>query len=103
MRLFPNPRCPHSHRSSRSSRKPPMEVLLAKPRLRLLLDHLSKMKDTRQVWKVAYPLREILFLVLPNRLGHRESVRRTDHQYLSPRQAQKRVNLNSAPCHKYPI
>jgi predicted transposase YbfD/YdcC len=41
-----------------------MEVLLAKPRLRLLLDHLSKMKDTRQAWKVAYPLREILFLVV---------------------------------------
>jgi predicted transposase YbfD/YdcC len=41
-----------------------MEVLLAKPRLRLLLDHLSKVKDTRQAWKVAYPLREILFLVV---------------------------------------
>jgi predicted transposase YbfD/YdcC len=41
-----------------------MEVLSAKPRLRLLLDHLSKIKDTRQSWKVAYPLCEILFLVV---------------------------------------
>jgi hypothetical protein len=35
----------------------------AKPRPRLLLDHFSKIEDTRQLWKVAYPLREILFLV----------------------------------------
>ena len=44
-----------------------MEDLLefsAKPRLRLLLDHFSKIKDTRQPWKVAYPLREVLFLVV---------------------------------------
>src|SRR6266852_2566766 len=41
-----------------------MEVLSAKPVLRLLLDHLSKIKDTRQLWKVAYPLREVLFLVV---------------------------------------
>ena len=36
----------------------------AKPRLRLLLDHFWKIKDTRQAWKVAYPLREVLFLVV---------------------------------------
>src|SRR5262249_52992227 len=36
----------------------------AKPRLRLLLDHFSKIKDTRQAWKVAYPLCEVLFLVV---------------------------------------
>jgi predicted transposase YbfD/YdcC len=36
----------------------------AKPRLRLLLDHFAKIKDTRQSWKVAYPLREVLFLVV---------------------------------------
>jgi predicted transposase YbfD/YdcC len=36
----------------------------AKPRLRLLLDHFSKIKDMRQAWKVAYPLREVLFLVV---------------------------------------
>jgi len=41
-----------------------MEVLSAKPRLRLLLDYLSKVKDTRQSWKVAYPLVEVLFLVV---------------------------------------
>ncbi len=41
-----------------------MEALSAKPRLRLLLDHFSKIKDTRQAWKVAYPLREVLFLVV---------------------------------------
>ena len=40
------------------------EVCSAKPRLRLLLDHFSRIKDTRQSWKVAYPLREVLFLVV---------------------------------------
>jgi predicted transposase YbfD/YdcC len=41
-----------------------MEVVSAKPRLRLLLDHLGAIRDTRQSWKVAYPLREVLFLVV---------------------------------------
>ena len=41
-----------------------MEILSAKPQLRLLLDHLATIKDTRQSWKVAYPLREVLFLVV---------------------------------------
>jgi len=36
----------------------------AKPRLRLLLDHFAKITDSRQAWKVAYPLREVLFLVV---------------------------------------
>jgi len=41
-----------------------MEVWSTKPRLRVLLDHLGTIKDTRQSWKVAYPLREVLFLVV---------------------------------------
>jgi hypothetical protein len=41
-----------------------VETLSAKLRLRLLLDHFAKIKDTRQAWKVAYPLREVLFLVV---------------------------------------
>jgi len=41
-----------------------VEAVSAKPRLRLLLDHLAQIKDTRQAWKVAYPLREVLFLVV---------------------------------------
>src|ERR1700731_3807052 len=41
-----------------------METLSARPQLRLLLDHLSTIQDTRQSWKVAYPLREVLFLVV---------------------------------------
>jgi predicted transposase YbfD/YdcC len=41
-----------------------MEVWSAKPQLRVLLDHLAAIKDTRQSWKVAYPLREVLFLVV---------------------------------------
>ena len=41
-----------------------MEALSPKPRLRLLLDHFSAIKDARQPWKVAYPLREVLFLVV---------------------------------------
>lgn len=36
----------------------------AKPRLRALLDHFSQLKDTRQSWKIAYPLGEVLFLVV---------------------------------------
>ena len=39
-----------------------MEVWSAKPQLRALLDHLTRIKDTPQPWKVAYPLREVLFL-----------------------------------------
>jgi predicted transposase YbfD/YdcC len=41
-----------------------MEVWSAKPQLRVLLDHLATIKDARQSWKVAYPLREVLFLVV---------------------------------------
>lgn len=41
-----------------------METWSAKPQLRVLLDHLATIKDTRQSWKVAYPLREVLFLVV---------------------------------------
>ena len=41
-----------------------LSAFSAKPRLRLLLDHFAKIKDTRQSWKVAYPLREVLFLVV---------------------------------------
>jgi predicted transposase YbfD/YdcC len=41
-----------------------METVSAKPQLRVLLDHLATIKDTRQPWKVAYPLREVLFLVI---------------------------------------
>lgn len=41
-----------------------MEAWSAKPQLRVLLDHLARIKDTRQSWKVAYPLREVLFLVV---------------------------------------
>ncbi len=33
-----------------------LSAFSAKPRLRLLLDHFSKIKDRRQAWKVAYPL-----------------------------------------------
>jgi hypothetical protein len=36
-----------------------LSAFSAKPRLRLLLDHFSQIKDTRQSWKVAYPLREV--------------------------------------------
>ena len=45
-------------------REETMEASSGKPQLRLLLDHLATIKDTRQSWKVAYPLREVLFLVV---------------------------------------
>ena len=41
-----------------------MEAVFARPQLRLLLDHLGAIRDTRQSWKVAYPLREVLFLAV---------------------------------------
>lgn len=41
-----------------------LSAFTAKPRLRVLLDHFSRIEDTRQSWKVAYPLREVLFLVV---------------------------------------
>jgi predicted transposase YbfD/YdcC len=37
---------------------------LPKPRLRSLLDHFSAIKDTRQSWKVMYPLREVILLTV---------------------------------------
>lgn len=37
---------------------------LPKPRLALLLNHFSEMKDEREPWRVVYPLREVLFLVV---------------------------------------
>ena len=41
-----------------------METLSPKPRLRLLLDHFSAIEDDRPAWRVMYPLREVLFLVV---------------------------------------
>ncbi len=41
-----------------------MLTVLPKPRLRSLLDHFSAIKDTRQSWKVMYPLREVILLVV---------------------------------------
>jgi predicted transposase YbfD/YdcC len=35
-----------------------------KPRLRLLLDHFAAIEDDRAPWRVMYPLREVLFLVV---------------------------------------
>ena len=40
------------------------DFALPKPRLRLLLDHFSAIVDAREPWRVAYPLREVLFLVV---------------------------------------
>jgi hypothetical protein len=42
-------------------REGPMEAFSPK---RVLLDHLATIKDTRESCKVAYPLREVLFLVV---------------------------------------
>ena len=49
----------------------------AKPQLRLLLDHLGSIRDTRQSWKVAYPLRDVLFLVVAARLPAAMTMRRS--------------------------
>jgi DDE_Tnp_1-associated/Transposase DDE domain len=41
-----------------------MLAVSPKPRLRSLLDHFSTIKNTRQPWKVMYPLREVILLVV---------------------------------------
>lgn len=41
-----------------------MDVVSSKPRLRLLLEHFSAIEDDRASWRVMYPLREVLFLVV---------------------------------------
>ena len=35
-----------------------------KPRLALLLEHFAAVEDVREPWRVAYPLREMLFLAV---------------------------------------
>jgi predicted transposase YbfD/YdcC len=39
-------------------------LTLPKPRLALLLDHFAVIEDVREPWRVVYPLREVLFLVV---------------------------------------
>ena len=41
-----------------------LSAFSARPRLRALLDHFAEITDARQAWKVMYPLREVLFLVV---------------------------------------
>jgi predicted transposase YbfD/YdcC len=48
----------------RSIREGLMEAVSSKPRLRLLLDHFARIEDDRAGWRVMYPLREVLFLVV---------------------------------------
>jgi predicted transposase YbfD/YdcC len=40
-----------------------MDDEVARPRLALLLKHFAAIEDTRERWRVAYPLREVLLLV----------------------------------------
>jgi predicted transposase YbfD/YdcC len=40
------------------------DLVLPKPRLALLLDHFAAIEDVREPWRVVYPLREVLFLVV---------------------------------------
>src|SRR5215813_394681 len=41
-----------------------LSAFSARPRFAALLDYFAKVEDTRQAWKVMYPLREVLFLVV---------------------------------------
>ena len=41
-----------------------MNIFAENPRLALLLDHFGTITDSRQPWKVMYPLREVLLLVV---------------------------------------
>lgn len=40
------------------------DLARTKPRLALLLDRFSEVEDAREPWRVVYPLREVLFLVV---------------------------------------
>jgi hypothetical protein len=40
------------------------DLALTEPRLALLLDHFAAVKDVREPWRVVYPLREVLVLVV---------------------------------------
>jgi predicted transposase YbfD/YdcC len=40
------------------------DLTLPKPRLALLLEHFAAIEDQREPWRVMYPLREVLFLVV---------------------------------------
>ena len=67
----------------------------AKPRLRLLLDHFAKIKYTRQAWKVAYPLREVLFLVVCGTIASGDDyddIVDWGEAHLAPRQLRRRSN-----------
>jgi predicted transposase YbfD/YdcC len=41
-----------------------MDILGEKPRLRSLLDHFALIEDSREAWRVAHPLPEVLLLVV---------------------------------------
>ncbi|HEY1929576.1 MAG TPA: ISAs1 family transposase [Caulobacteraceae bacterium] len=41
-----------------------MDLMIEKPRLRLLLDHFAEVADPREAWRVAHPLPEVLLLVV---------------------------------------
>ena len=41
-----------------------MDLVIEKPRLRLLLDHFAEVADPREAWRVAHPLPEVLLLVV---------------------------------------
>ena len=41
-----------------------MDLVIEKPRLRLLLDHFGEIADPREAWRVAHPLPEVLLLVV---------------------------------------
>jgi hypothetical protein len=41
-----------------------LSAFSARPRLAALLDHFAEIADARQGWKVMYPLREVLFVVV---------------------------------------
>ena len=60
-----------------------LSAFSARPRLRLLLDHFSTIKDTRQAWKVAYPLREVLFLVVCGTIALAQPVHRHNSRFRS--------------------
>ena len=51
-----------------------------KPRLKALLDHFADIEDPREAWRVAHPLREVLFLVV---CGTIASCERSDYDLIA--------------------
>jgi hypothetical protein len=61
-----------------------LSAFSARPRLAALLNHFAGIADTRQSWKVMYPLREVLFLVVCGTIASGDDYDDIRHAIVSP-------------------